>query len=501
MPVDQRHPSYAAAHARWVRCRDVAGGEEAVKARRTDYLPALEGQSGGDDPAYLRYLARAQFFPAYERTVEGLLGSVLRRPPQLEVPDVLRPHLDDLTLAHEPLESFVFTALSEVLSVGRGLGMVDWRAEDGTSAGARGRPYWLWYPAEAVINWREAWVGGWWQPTLVVLREVEEREDADGFGMEEVETYREFRLKTAPSGATAATTTLWRRSPDGRDWRPGPTEFLVRRGRPLPFLPLVFFGPRGTRAAVERPPLLALADVSLSLYRTLADLEHGRHFTALPTPWVTGWTNTGAPLTIGSGQAWVFPPPEAKVGMLEFTGQGLGALERAAEDKRRQLAVLGARLLEEQPRGAETAEAVRLRHAGEHASLSVLTGAVSLGLTRLLRQHAYWLGDDRAMTEPGIGCELNRQFFDERLRAQDLQALTAAWQSGGLSAETYYWNLQQGGVARPGVTWLEERRLIEAEEGDAAPRAGELAPGQPAEADEEGADGEADDDDAADDDA
>jgi hypothetical protein len=60
----------------------------------------------------------------------------------------------------------------------------------------------------------------------------------------------------------------------------------------------------------------------------MADLEHGAHFTGLPTPIITGH-NLGEDETfsIGSTTAWVLPNEYTDVKYLEFTGQGLGALE------------------------------------------------------------------------------------------------------------------------------------------------------------------------------
>jgi hypothetical protein len=36
-----------------------------------------------------------------------------------------------------------------------------------------------------------------------------------------------------------------------------------------------------------------------------------------------------------------------------------------------------------------------------------------------------------------------------------------AWQSGAISYETFYWNLQRGEIARPGIEVETERELID----------------------------------------
>ena len=118
-------------------------------------------------------------------------------------------------------------------------------------------------------------------------------------------------------------------------------------------------------------PLLDLANVCLSHYRSSADLEHGRHFTALPqvrTSQELIQMNTTKAFMSGQGTAWVIPNEQAKVGFLEFSGQGLGSLERALEQKKKMMAVLGARLLEG-PKGVEAAETARIRQNTETSIL------------------------------------------------------------------------------------------------------------------------------------
>ena len=102
-------------------------------------------------------------------------------------------------------------------------------------------------------------------------------------------------------------------------------------------IPFTFYNPMTTRPDPEKPPLLDLAVLNLSHYRNSADLEHGLHFTGLPTPWAAGFKAAQGELFIGSAAAWVTDEPQAKAGYLEFTGAGLGAIEKrdgAEEDGR-----------------------------------------------------------------------------------------------------------------------------------------------------------------------
>lgn len=455
MPVDTRHPDYLVNSARWLRCRDVYAGSDVVKLRGAEYLPPLEGQKEGD-LAYRRYLARALFFPALERTVGGLVGTALRKPPVILAPPAVAGWLDDLTLVRDTFQAVLIRVMQEVLLIGRSGVLVDWNEP-------LGRPYWTLYTAEQVINWQQRrLVSGEYLLTHLILEERIPTDGRDAFSHEQVQQWREFELIEGEG----VTVRLWQKTT-------GPTSELAvvdtitptRKGARLQAIPFVFFGPRSSTPDVPKPPLLDLTDLALSHYRSSADLEHGRHFTALPTPWITGWAGdtTGNTLAIGSGAAWVIPQEQAKVGMLEFTGQGLGALERALESKERMMAVVGARLLEQQPRQAETAEAVRLRQAGEQSVLSTIVGAVSASLTLALQWTAWWTGLD-VLGDKTVECQLSRDFFESRLGAQEVTALVGLWQASAISYETLYWNLQQGEWARPGVTWEEEKDGIDEED-------------------------------------
>jgi hypothetical protein len=447
---------------RWKRCRDCFEGSDAIKAASTLYLPVLEGwnQQGIE---YQNYLKRAMFYPAFERTVAGMAGMVLRKPAAINAPPEVTDQADDLTLLHQALPDVAQVGLQEVLVTGRCGILVDWAANEQDLAASR--PYWAIYPAESVINYRWSIDHGMPRLDLLVLQETIDAADPENpYQSKPTLQYREF-VRT-PSGVQAF---IWqqRQSEGGGDTKFVRTgaENLKQGANPLTEIPFVLIGPRGLTPAIEKPPLLDLADLSLSHYRTSADLEHGRHFTALPTPWITGWQQTGGPMKIGSGEAWIIPSADAKVGMLEFTGQGLGALEKALDQKEKAMAVVGARMLEQQAREREAAETVRLRHSGEHAVLASIAHAVSLGLTVAMRYHAAWLGTTDKQALDQIEVALNTDFFENRLSAQEVTALVQAWQAGSISGETLYWNLQRGEWARPTVTWEQEQQEIDAGEG------------------------------------
>src|SRR6185436_8058409 len=179
------------------------------------------------------------------------------------------------------------------------------------------------------------------------------------------------------------------RKSDKAKWKLIETKTPLRLGKPLPSLPFVFHGPRHSLPGVDKLPLADMIAVNLDHYRLNADYKHGLHFTALPTAWVSGF-DKGASLRIGSSTAWVSETPGATAGFLEFSGQGLTTFERAMDRDERLMAVLGSRLLEDQKRVAETAEAIQLRQTGENSALSAIATSVSESLTQVVRWIFWW---------------------------------------------------------------------------------------------------------------
>ncbi len=454
MPITTVHRQYSERACQWERCRHAFEGEDAVKAQKDKYLPKLGGQSDQD---YTAYLLRSMWYGATDRTIKGLTGAVMRVEPKAEGPESLMTHLQDVTLTGQSLDAFSKCLVQEVLTTGRAGLLLD--MSEVPQPGAVARPYWCWYAAEQIVNWRVQSRNGLPTLTLVVLKEEEERPDGEDVFESDAEC--QYRVLKLGEGGNY-TVEIWTQDPTKTKVEFTLTSTIVPlvKGQPIKYIPFVFVNALTLEAYPEKPPLLDLVNVNFSHYRSSADIEHGRHYTALPTPWITGATKETS-LKIGSQTAWAIVNPEARVGMLEFTGQGLGALETALETKEKQMAVLGARMLEEQKAAAEASETLRIRNSGDQATLGGISKTCSAALTRLAKYHAEWIGAKTELDEVAI--KLNTDFFGGQMSAQELTSLMQSWQSGGISYETYYYNLERGGVTRPGVDAETERLLVEAQ--------------------------------------
>jgi len=455
MPVDTPHPAYSEAALFWKQCRDCVEGSAAVKGARERYLPRLSGMGRFDE--YEAYVARTMYYNAPGRTVDALAGLISQKEPTVEAPKGSEPFLDDVDLAGTSLETFAHHAAREVLVTGRFGVLAD------VATGGERRPYLSGYRAEDIVSWKTVNQGGDELVVRVVFHESVEATDVDDpYKVAVSERYRECIL----DADRVYRVRVWRKSDPAlvvdttrTPWTAGDWITPTRRGVPLNFIPFVFLNATHLTSAVDAPPILALTDLTLSHYRSSADLEHLLHFVACPTPWVAGAAD--APLTIGSSVAWSLPE-HGKAGMLEMSGQGATALREHLQHKERLMATLGARLLEQQPKGAETATAVNMRHSAEHATLRGIAQVLERGLSMALRIVLWWAGIEETIADVPARVELNKDFFAQPMTPDELRAALQAYQEGAIAFETLYANLVRGELARPGVGPEDERRAIDA---------------------------------------
>ena len=434
------HPKYKDYVKFWERCRDCYKGEDAVKQQGPLYLPYLSEQESNE---YGNYKDRALYLNTFFRTVTGLVGGAMRKPPLIEVPSGLEPFLDDIDQKGTHINDFIKNTLVELFITGRQSIVIDRQEGD--------RPYFTSYIAENFVNWHQE---GLVDKFAVFCEEVDVVQNM--FEHTTHEQYRAFSLEEDGVHVYVMHEEFDEESGE-TNFKIIEDNFLTFRGMEVSSLPVFIINFSELGFEVQEPPLLDLANVCLSHYRSSADLEHGRHFTALPQAYITGVDpdEYQQGIHVGSGTALGFPNEQAKVGFLEFSGQGLGSLERAIEQKEKMMAVLGARLLEG-PKGVEAAETARIRQNTETSILGSMVTSVGHGVEKALKFMAEWEG----LNPDEVKVTMNKDFIDVRLPYQEVIALVQSYQMGGISLDTLLHNLKQGEVIPHDVTIEEEMERI-----------------------------------------
>ena len=457
MSVRSRHVEYEAMSSRWEMCRDASEGEHAVHQARTRYLPKLKNET---DDAYKLRLAMTPFFGATYRTIAGLRGMIFRKPPVVDVSAVVEEMSQDIDLAGTSLLNMAQAAVEGVLTVGRAGLLVDYpMAPPGiTNADAQAlnlRPLISMFRAESIYNWSTTRRNGVTTLSMVRLTEEADLDSADEF---ERKCEKRYRVLDLINGVYRQR--VYRVNEKDEEVQVGVDIFPTMNNATLDYIPFVFLGASGTSPRVGAPPLIDLVTTNFHHYMQATSYERGCFFSGLPTMFISGLEDNEKEISIGGPTANALSNPDAKAYYVEVASQ-FEALRRNLEDKKQEMAVLGARMLEAPKAGVEAAETIARRQSGEMALLSDISQTIGAGIGRALQWFSDWAG---AAGEVKFG--LNRDFLPAGISAQDVTALVSAWQAGAFSAETLFDNLVAGEIISDGVSFEEEQARV----GNAGPR-------------------------------
>lgn len=469
MAVDTRHPLYAVKLEDWIKLRDVYGGERSVKDKGTDYLPATgaqeaDGMGTGKDGQkdYDRYRTRAVVPNFLKEAVEAMLGIMHREPARIEVPDQMRPLLDDMTNNGESAWTLLRKINEWQLLYGR-LGLLA-ETPDGAPVG-EALPFVVPYSAFSCINWDN---GTFEQGTraleLVVLdeSEYERRQDFSwDFEIKYRVLIRSDQVANVDDGSNngqlppAAGTYQAARFRDGNiDFNQGDVVTPSIGGRTLDRLPFVFVNTNDLVPAPDDPPLLGLADLVLAIYRLEADYRLCMHMIAAATTFVTTGGEVNPDARLGPG-ASIGLPKGATAQFVGVEDQGLEAMRTALEDDRQRATDQITRLFDDSS-NLQSGRALNVRMGAKAASLHQIAMTGAEGLQRILRIIAEWIGADpeQVIVEP------NMDFHEDEMEGQALLQVMQAVQMGlPLSPESIHRWLRQRDLTE--MEFDEEMRLVE----------------------------------------
>lgn len=448
------HPDVAYAETEWNLLRDAFEGERALKRYPDLYLPK---PSGMDDDQYDFYVENATYYNMTARTVGALVGTLFKRNPVINgLPKRLERGLKNITKDRESLRSFAMRTAREVVHMGR-FGILVERAATG-----RGSPYLVGYVTESILDWTvEQDDEGRNRLTEVVLMEVDEVDRVAEAPRKFIPSYRVLRLvngqyeqhvyKTNDKGAIP-------------DIYSEATEVIIplNRGNPLDFIPFMFFGAESNLPKYERSPVIDIARLNLSHYRSYAHLEHGRYYTGLPVFYVSkaNNSNSDAEYTIGPSTVWEVAQGE-KAGLLEFNGHGLKFLENALSKKEAQAASLGGRLIGVESQSvSESDNQVQMKNRNEQALLLNVSLVLDEGYSRILQWWAIWQ-DTRAADVETLSIEFTKEFLLKEVSAREFRAIQAMYKDGLIPIEVVHDYLQRAEVIPDWITLPEFKKLID----------------------------------------
>ncbi len=494
MGIDSVHPLYEKQSGNWTKLRDVAEGEDHIKSKGIEYLPAtrsmnLDGMGLGEKGAlaYEAYVTRAVFPEIFSETVRTNLGVLNSAPPKIELPKQLESLRERATLRGETIFQLMRRIYLEQLILGRVGLLLDVAPEVNPTV-----PLIALYNGDDITNWDD---GDWSNLNpeslrMVVLRECGFETNPDGYSRKEIVRYRKLSLESPGAysdgedveagevvdvnaadyvevgGATNDAVLIVRDSME-----PVYTSQLLEkdetvvgrvsqpsiRGLTLKRIPFVFVNAADIRSEPSDPPLRTQANRVLGIYRGEADYRQALFMQGQDTFVVLGGDETRE-YRIGANAAIVLPTN----GDAKFVGvssSGIPHMKEALDADYSRANASVSSLYDDALRERESGVALRIRTAGKTANLNDIALTAAGALQEILRAAAEWVGADpeEVVVTP------NLKFIDDTMPSAELLGLITAKEAGApLSIQTIHENMQNRGITQYSLE--EELGLIQQEQ-------------------------------------
>lgn len=470
MSVESRHPDYQLHVQDWEACRDVYDGQSSVRRRDGGqrYLQPtrgmhIDGMRNGELgwKNYQAYLSRALLSGFFTDAVDTFMGMLWHRPTTFEL-GMLESYFGDdkpATSEGESLRQLLRRMHVEALVAARMLLMGELPGEETTTVA----PYLCLYRAEKATNWDDGeFELGRRVLNLVVL-------DESGFVRNSAldwEWKKRFRVlqlgKLEENEETGKY--LQARVDEGSDSIA--FEAPTLRTRPLDQIPALFVGCKSTTTEIDTPPLLALANAVLALFRMDADYRQQIHMQGQDTLFTKGVPRENI-TGVGAGAIIWSDNPQADAKFIGVSAAGLAETRQAIENDRALCAKKAGEMLADNSKQRESGDALAERTGRKGASLLDIAQTCAAGLQQMLRIMAKWLGASPAQIEE-IKVIPNVEFGTPKFEAEDLKKLVEVFVlNGPITLESIYkWSVAHGFPLPP--TWEEfiavkrsERELLE----------------------------------------
>lgn len=470
MIILAKHPSYMKFSSLWEKMRDCFDGADHIKDLGQKYLPAnpsmaIDGMQDGQ-PGLVRYLAyktRAKFPEYVYDSVINHTGILHRKEAVFTLPEQLKYMLTKASSQGEGLAALLRRINQLQLRDGR-LGLMLELPEGSTSGTV---PYIAVYEAPAVCNWDTGEDQlGYESLNMVVLDESRYVLQHESY--EWTWEVRERVLKLGTDATDEAEGTAFYRQSlniaDGDSVVNGEYIYPEYNGVKLTKIPFVFCNATDLAAEPERPPLLALANASLTIYQGEADYRQSLFMQGQDTLVVKGGVTNGdsvnpnAPVRVGAG-ARLDLSPEGDAKYIGVNSQGLPEQRKALETDHIDAAARSGQLTRADKASQESGDALRTRVAAKTASLVGIARTGAAALTEILKICAEWVGAD----PEAVDITPNVDFSKSSMLGQDfVQIMTSKNLGAPISYESIHGWLEDNGMTN--MPFESELSVIEKEQ-------------------------------------
>jgi len=402
------HPEYKEFIDEWEKIRDILKGEKYVKEKGVKYLPMPYSFESEPDPEkrkflYNEYKDRATFINFSKRVYDALFGFLFKEDPEIifdrqNISESAQKLLNDIDPDNNDYIEFSRNIAKEIISIGRVGILID--ANENTNE----HPYLSIYTAENILDWEVQNNKLYW----VLLYEPTYKRNHKN----EIQNINQYRICYLDDNNIYKQKIIQKNI---KNEIINETEELeiIFNGDYLDFMPFEIIGVKNRDFSVDIPALIDVVNINISHYKNSADYEQGLYKTSAPFLSITKLDKESQKniqeLMTGSSQALTLTG-DAEVNYVEFQGSGLNSIREAMLDKKHNIEALGSRILGENQRNNETAEAAAIHQGAESAILQSISRNISLGLKDIFNLLLEYSNHDERI----IDFNLNTDFTPDR---------------------------------------------------------------------------------------
>lgn len=427
MTVSSKHPQYSAMLPSWTIMRDTKLGEEQVKSKGADYLPPTSGMIFDGYPtantpgkkAYDAYRKRAVFHEYVSDAIKRLNGILHQKPPQIDLPASMESMRENATIDGESLEMLLRKINEEQFSTGR-LGLLgDLPVQEQLGDV---NPYIALYKAEKIVNWDDGEREKLPRQNLnLVVLDESEYVRKDDFSWDKEQKYRVLVLGDVVDNEGQSQGAAYSQGVFiGEDANFTTSALVTPRllGSTADEIPFVFCNSMDVVPKPEKPPLMSLANMALTVYRGEADYRQSLFMQGQDTLVVIGdkkSSDEDGQYRVGAN-ATISLPQNGDAKFIGVSSQGLAEQRQALEHDRNEATTLAGQLIDAVGGGAESGEALKIRVSARTATLKDIAITGAFALESLLKKIAVWKGanPDEVAVMP------NLDFTDQVLQGRNL---------------------------------------------------------------------------------
>lgn len=461
----------------WQRNRAVCSGERFVK----DYDGIVDTVGFKNllipfsptmtQKQYEFYKAEAELPGIVSQYTRMVVGGLLRKRPQLELPedapaDAKEWILDNFGQDASSISAFLDSALWEELQTSRCWIYVDYPNIPNRSNLTREeilsyKPYPTMWKAESVINWSVAQDPntGMLKLTRVILRQYEKNNEDNEFHDTFVDTVYvhelvegKYQVRKFQEKAQTSNVAVINGQEQTNYTKNSPVFELVEtiadfeiNGEPLHFIPA---WPLNGNIGVSEPVITAIVDKEVSLYNKISRRNHLLYGASTYTPVISSdMSDDEFQKIVNSGLGtWLHLHQGDTASVLQTPTGALVDMDRAIANSIEEMAKLGIRMLT--PETAQSGIALELRNAAQTAQLGTLNTKISSTMCDVIAFMLNWrYGTD--YTASDVQFSMSADFNPSPLGADWLRLVTEWYQLGLIPRTIWLQILKQNDIVPP----------------------------------------------------